>query len=166
VAAHALALSALAVPLASWWWPKRPARVPRAWAAGLLAGVGAALFGAAALVLKAGSVGWDKALFRFLNDVPPAVASALTPVSHLFLPVGIVVVIVLAVIFVVARNRSIMPMAAGVVAAAAAWALANLAKVIANRARPYEVVAGAVLRQHPAYGTSFPSSHTAVTWRS
>ena len=163
MAAHALALSALAVPLALWWWPKRPARVPRAWAAGLLAGVGAALFAAAALVLKAGAVGWNKALFRFLNDVPPAVASVLTPVSHLFLPVGIVVVVVLAVIFVVARNRSIMPVAAGVVAAGAAWALANLAKAVANRPRPYEVVAGAVLRQHPAYGTSFPSSHTAVT---
>ena len=163
MAAHALALSAVAVPLASWWWPKRPARVPRAWAAGLLAGVGAALFGAAALVLKAGSVGWDKALFRFLNDVPPAVASVLTPVSHLFLPVGIVVVVVLAVSYVVARNRSIMPVAAGVVAAGAAWALANLAKAVANRPRPYEVVAGAVLRQHPAHGTSFPSSHTAVT---
>lgn len=151
------------VPLASWWWPRRPARVPRAWAGGLLAGVGAALFGVAALLLKAGAVGWDESLFRFLNDVPAAVASVLTPLSHLFLPAGIVVVIVLAVSYVVARKRSIMPVAAGAVAAGAAWALANLAKVVANRPRPYEVVAGAVLRQHPAHGTSFPSSHTAVT---
>ena len=29
--------------------------------------------------------------------------------------------------------------------------------------RPYEAIAGAVLRQQPAHGTSFPSSHTAVT---
>jgi membrane-associated phospholipid phosphatase len=63
----------------------------------------------------------------------------------------------------VARNRSILPVAAGAVAAGAAWALANLAKAIADRPRPYEVVADAVLRQQPAHGTSFPSSHTAVT---
>ena len=40
--------------------------------------------------------------------------------------------------------------------------LANVAKVIADRPRPYQVMAGAVLRQQPAHGTSFPSSHTAV----
>jgi membrane-associated phospholipid phosphatase len=38
-----------------------------------------------------------------------------------------------------------------------------VAKAIADRPRPYEVMAGAVLRQQPAHGTSFPSSHTAVT---
>jgi len=163
VAANVLACAALAVPLASWWWPKRPARVPRAWAAGLLAGAGAALFGVSALVLKAGAVGWDESLFRVLNDVPAGLASVLTPLSYLFRPAGIVVVVVLAAVYVVARNRSILPVTAGAVAAGAAWALANLAKAIADRPRPYEVVAGAVLRQQPAHGTSFPSSHTAVT---
>jgi membrane-associated phospholipid phosphatase len=137
--------------------------VPRAWVAGLLAGVGAALFGGSALVLKAGALGWDESLFRFLNDVPAALASVLTPLSHLFRPAGIAIVIVLAAVYVVARNRSIMPVAAGAVAAAAGWALANLAKVIADRPRPYQAIAGAVLRQPPAHGTSFPSSHTAVT---
>jgi membrane-associated phospholipid phosphatase len=163
MAAHALALSALAVPLASWWWPRRPARVPRAWAAALLACLGAVLFGVTALVLKAGAPGWDERLFRVLNDVPAALASVLTPLSYLFRPVGIVIVIVLAAVYVVARNRSIMPVATGAAAAGVAWALANLAKAIANRPRPYEVVAGAVLRQQPAHGTSFPSSHTAIT---
>jgi membrane-associated phospholipid phosphatase len=163
VAAHALPFAALAVPLASWWWPKRQVRVPRAWIAGLLAGVGAALFGVCALVLKAGALGWDESLFRVLNDVPAALASVLSPLSHLFLPASIVVVIVLAAGYVVARNRSLMPVAAGAVAAGAGWVLANVAKVIADRPRPYAVVAGAVLRQQPAHGTSFPSSHTAVT---
>jgi len=163
VAAHALAFCALAAPLASWWWPRRPARVPRAWAATLLACVGAALFGVTALVLKAGAPSWDESLFRVLNDVPAALASVLTPLSHLFRLAGIVIVIVLAAVYVVARNRSVLPVAAGAAAAAVAWALANLAKVIANRPRPYEVVAGAVLRQQPAHGTSFPSSHTAIT---
>ena len=55
--------------LESWWWPKRPARVPGAPAAGLLTGLGAALFGVSAVVLKNGAVGWDLSLFRILNEV-------------------------------------------------------------------------------------------------
>src|SRR5689334_2373483 len=149
--------------LDAWWWPKRPARVPGAWTAGLLACLGAALFGVSALLLKTGTVGWDRSLFRVLNEVPAAVASVLTPLSRLFLPTGIVVVVVLAVGYVVARNRSVLPVLAGAVAAGAAWLLAHVAKAIADRPRPYQVVADAVLRQLPAHGTSFPSSHTAVT---
>jgi membrane-associated phospholipid phosphatase len=56
-----------------------------------------------------------------------------------------------------------MPVAAGAAAAGIAWLLVHVAKSIADRPRPYEVVVGAVLRQEPAHGTSFPSSHTAVT---
>jgi membrane-associated phospholipid phosphatase len=149
--------------MTAWWWPKRPTREPSAWAAGLLAGLGAVLFAASAALLKAGAVGWDLSLFRILNEVPPAAASVLTPLVHLFLPVGIGIVIVLTIGYVVARSRSVLPVAAGAVAAGLAWALANVAKVIANRPRPYQVVADAVLRQPPAHGTSFPSSHTAVT---
>jgi membrane-associated phospholipid phosphatase len=151
------------ISLGSWWWPRRSARVPRAWTAGLLAGLGAALFGVSALLLKTGAVGWDESLFRVLNEVPAAAASVLTPLSHLFLPAGIITVIVLSVVYVVARNRSVLPVATGAVAAFAAWLLAHAAKAIANRPRPYEVMADAVLRQQPAHGTSFPSSHTAVT---
>jgi membrane-associated phospholipid phosphatase len=149
--------------MASWWWPNRPARVPGARAAGLLAGVGAVLFGTSAVLLKAGATGWDRSLFRILNEVPSAVASVLTPLVHLFLPAGIVIVVVLIAGYVVAWTRSVLPVAAGAVAAGLAWVLANVAKVIADRPRPYEVVADAVLRQPPAHGTSFPSSHTAVT---
>ncbi len=151
------------ISLESWWWPKRPARVPRAWTAGLLAGLGAVLFGVTALLLKTGVVSWDVSLFRVLNEVPAALASVLTPLSHLFLPAGIIAVVTLTVIYVVARNRSVLPVAAGAVAAATAWAVSHVAKALADRPRPYEVVAGAVLRQQPAHGTSFPSSHTAVT---
>ena len=151
------------VPVESWWWPERPARVPRAWTAVLLAGLGAALFGVSALVLKTGAVGWDLSLFRILNQVPAAAVSVLTPLSHLFLPAAIVVVVVLAVVYVVARNRSVLPVVTGVIAAGAAWLSAHVAKAIADQTRPYEVMADAVLRQQPAHGTSFPSSHTAVT---
>ena len=151
------------ISLGSWWWPRRPARVPGAWPAGLLAGAGAALFGISAVLLKTGAAGWDVSLFRVLNQVPAAAASALTPLSHLFLPAGIIAVVALTVVYVVARNRSVLPVAAGAAAAGAAWLLAHVAKAIADRPRPYEVMAGAVLRQPPAHGTSFPSSHTAVT---
>lgn len=101
----------------SWWWPKRPARFPRAWTAGLLAALGAALFGVAALLLKAGAVTWDASLFQVLNEVPPAAAAVLTPLSHLFLPAGIIAVVVLTVVYVVARNRSALPVAAAAAAA-------------------------------------------------
>jgi undecaprenyl-diphosphatase len=125
--------------------------------------VGAALFGFSALVLKTGTLGWDESLFHFLNDVPPAVASVLTPLSHLFLPAGIIIVIGLAGVYVVARNRSILPVAAAAAAAGPTWALASLAKAITSRPRPYAALSGVVLRQPPAHGLSFPSSHTAVT---
>ncbi len=147
----------------SWWWPERPVRVPQARTAVLLACLGAALFGAAAAVLAAGPTGWDKRLFHALNHVPSAVAAVLTPLSQLFRPAGIVAVALLAVIYVVARNRSVLPVATGALAAGLGWALAHVAKAVANRARPYDAVAGAVLRQQPAHGTSFPSSHTAIT---
>ena len=151
------------ISLTSWWWPKRPIRVPRAGTAGLLAGLGAGLFGLSAVLLKTGTVRWDESLFRLLNEVPAAAASVLTPLSQLFRPAGIITVVVLTVIYVLVRNRSILPAVAGVASAGAAWLLANAAKAIADRPRPYQVMADAVLRQQPAHGTSFPSSHTAVT---
>jgi len=147
----------------SWWWPSRPARAPRAPAAGLLAGLGAVLFGVSALLITTGAISGDASLFRILNQVPAAAVSVLTPLSRLLLPAGIIVVVVLAVVYVVVRNRSALPVAAGAVAAGTAWALAHVAKAIADRSRPYQVIVGAVLRQQPAHGTSFPSSHTAVT---
>ena len=149
--------------LKSWWWPKRPVLAVRARTAGLLTGLGAVLFGVSALLLNAGAVSWDISLFRTLNEVPAAVASVLTPWSHLFLPLGILVVAVLAIVYVVVRNRSVLPVVTGAVAAGAALLLAHVAKAIADRPRPYQVMADTVLRQSPAHGTSFPSSHTAVT---
>ena len=146
----------------SFWWPNRPALVPKPWAAGLLAGLGVVLFSASALSVKQGATSWDARLFRILNQVPSAAAWVLTPLSHLFGPAAIIAVVLVTVVYVVARNRSVMPVAATAVAAGAAWVLANVAKVIADRPRPYEVMAGAVLRQQPAHGASFPSSHTAV----
>ncbi len=149
-------------PPATWWWPKRPAGVPRAWAAGLVAGAGGVLFGVAALLLHTVPTGWDVRLFRALNEVPPAAEAVLTPLSRLFLPAGIIAVAGLAAVHTVVRNRGALPVAAGGVAAGIAWGLVHVAKAVTGRPRPYEAVAGAVLRQEPAHGLSFPSSHTAV----
>jgi hypothetical protein len=92
-------------------------RGPGARADWLVAGLGAALFGVSALLLKTGTLSWDESLFRILNQVPAAAAAVLTPVSHLFLPAAIVVVVVLAVVYVVAWNRGVLPVAAGAAAA-------------------------------------------------
>jgi glycosyltransferase 2 family protein len=146
----------------TWWWPQRPVRVPTARTAGVLACLGAVLFGICALVLAAGDTGWDERLFRVFNEVSPAVAAVLTPLSQLFRPAGIVAVVLLAAGYVVARNRSALPVAAGALAASVGWAMAHMGKAVASRPRPYDAVAGAVLRQQPAHGTSFPSSHTAI----
>ena len=151
------------ISLKSWWWPKHQVRVPKAWTAALLACLGAALFGTAAVLLKTGATSWDVSLFRVLNEVPASVASVLTPLAHLFLPVGILIVVVIITGYVVVRNRSVLPVAAAAVAAGGALLLAHVAKAIADRPRPYQAMADAVLRQQPAHGTSFPSSHTAVT---
>jgi len=43
---------------------------------------------------------------------------------------------------------------------------AHAAKAIADRPRPYQVVADAVLRQQPAHGTSFPPATPPLPWRS
>ncbi|HEY0998336.1 MAG TPA: phosphatase PAP2 family protein [Streptosporangiaceae bacterium] len=121
------------------------------------------LFGVSAVLLKTGTLGWDESLFRLLNEVPAAAASVLTPLSRLFLPAGLITVVVLIVVYALARNRSVLPVAAGAAAAGVAWLLVHVAKAIADRPRPYQVMADVVLRQQPAHGTSFPSSHTAVT---
>ena len=133
------------ISLDSWWWPDQPARVPKAAAAGLVAALGAALFIVSAIVLKTGMLGWDRSLFRLLNQVPAAAASVLTPLSHLFLPAGIIAVVALAAVYVVARNRSVMPVAAGAAAAGLAWALVHVAflpRVLAGVAIAYAVLVG------------------------
>src|SRR4029077_19701600 len=111
------------VLLESWWWAKQPARVPRARTAGLLAGLGAALFGVSAVLLKTGTLGWDESLSRLLNEVPAAAASVLTPLSRLFLPAGIITVVALIIVYVLARNRSILPVVAGAAGGRGARAL-------------------------------------------
>ncbi len=137
-------------------------RIPTRRTPFVLITVGAAAFLVAALLVHTGATALDARLFGFVNDVPSWAASFLTPLSKLFLPAGLFVVIAAAAVYVTIRNRSALPVLVGAGAGALAYLLANLAKAAADRPRPYQVVADAVLRQPAAHGTSFPSSHTAV----
>ena len=127
-----------------------------------LAAVGAVTFGVAAVLVRVARL--RVRVYRVLNQVPPGVAAVLTPLSKLFLPLGIAVAVLCGVTCGVVRTRTLWPVALCGGAAALAWACAHVAKSLADRTRPYEAVSGAVLRQQPAHGSSFPSSHTAVAF--
>ena len=144
--------------------PNRRTRVPSARTAWIVTGAGAALFLLSAVVLRLDATGWDERLYAFLNGLPRSAADALTPLSRLFLPSGLAIVVVVTAIYAVARDRSAFPLLAVAASAGLAWAAANLAKSVEVRVRPYEVLTDAVLRQDPASGTSFPSSHTAIAF--
>ena len=149
-------------PRAPWWRPRRTPFLAAPATSWTLTAAGVALFVGAGALGAADATGWDRALYRDLNEVPGALASILTPLSRLFLFGGLTFAAVLAVVYVLIRNRSVLPVLIAAAAAAIAFGAANVAKVVADRARPYEAVAHAVLRQQPAHGTSFPSSHTAI----
>ena len=142
----------------------RPTHAPSAGTAWIVVSVGGALFLLSAIIVRLAATGWDERLFAFLNGVPRPAEDALTPLSRLFLPAGLAIVVVVAVIYTVARNRSASPLLAVAASGGLAWVAANLAKSVEMRLRPYEALADAVLRQDPAVGTSFPSSHTAIAF--
>lgn len=129
-----------------------------------VAGVGALVFGTAAVLVRIGRTGVDASVYRALNQVPQGVEAALTPLSKLCSPLGIAVAVLCGVAFCVVRTRTLWPIAICGGSAALAWASAHLAKSLADRPRPYVTVAGAVLRQQPAHGSSFPSSHTTIAF--
>lgn len=129
-----------------------------------MTGVGATLFLVSAIAVRLDAAGWDERLYAFLNQVPHSAEDALTPLSRAFLPAGLTIVVLTAAIYAVARDRSAFPLLALATSACLAWVAANLAKSVEMRPRPYDVIVGAVLRQDPASGTSFPSSHTAIAF--
>ena len=130
----------------------------------MVLGVGTLVFGVSSVLVRASLTSVDESVYRALNQVPPGVAEVLTPLSKLFLPLGILTAALLGVGFCVIRTRSLWPVVLCGGAAVLAWLAAHLAKSIADRPRPYEAVAGAVLRQSPAHGSSYPSSHTTVAF--
>lgn len=145
-------------------WPNRSTNTPSVRAAPVVAGVGAVLFVVSAVLVRLDATAWDASAYALLNEVPSALARGLTPISRIFLPIGLGAAIVLATTYTVARGRSALPLLVVAASAGLAWAAANVAKAIETRPRPYEMIADAVLRQDPAHGTSFPSAHTAVAY--
>lgn len=125
---------------------------------------GVAAFAVAWVLVRTGTGSVDEQVYVALNQVPEWIASVLTPLSKLFLPLGIAVVAVAGGTYCVIRTRSPWPLAMCGAVAAVAWLACHVAKSIADRPRPYEVVSGAILRQQPAHGSSFPSSHTTVAF--
>ncbi len=144
------------------WGPPHGIRLVGTRTSSAVVGVGAVVFGVAAALVGSGNTGADARVYRALNQVPSGVAAALTPLSKLFSPLAIAIAVVCGGVYCVVRTRTLWPVALCGGAAAFAWVGAHLAKSVADRPRPYEVVATAVLRQPPAHGSSFPSSHTAV----
>jgi membrane-associated phospholipid phosphatase len=149
-------------PTRRWWPPARNVTLVDRRSALVVLVLGAALFAVAALVVGLRWSGIDTRAYVTLNQVPSGVAKVLTPLSRLFLPLGIAVAAVVGGAYCVVRTKSPWPLAICGGAAALAWIADHVVKAVAERARPFEVVAGAVLRQQPPHGSSFPSSHTAV----
>ena len=125
--------------------------------------VGLLTYAAAAVAVRTGPPAWDASAFRALNEVGGTWERVLHIVSRPALPVGLSIVVIGFAAFLVIWTRSAVPLITGIGAGVVAWIVANVAKLIVDRPRPYETIPDAVLRQHPALGTSFPSSHTAVT---
>ena len=137
--------------------PRRPPTAAWLVAAGLVS------YAAAAIAVRVGPPVADASVFRALNDVGDNWTRLFDPVSRLTLPVALTLAAVGTAAFVVLRTRSLAPLVAGAAAGLTAWIVANAAKLMVDRPRPYGTLTEAVLRQSPAHGTSFPSSHTAVT---
>ena len=146
----------------SWLRPPPGARLGSTAIAVAMVVAGSCAFAFATVLLHLGLTGWDEWLYHALNDVSPGLARLLSVFAHIFLPLGIVLVVATTTAYLLWHSRSVWPLGATVVSGLAAWLLSGLCKQVADRTRPYEVVAGAVLRQVPAHGTSFPSTHSAV----
>jgi membrane-associated phospholipid phosphatase len=125
-------------------------------------GAGGGVFLAAVLMVRSGVTAVDGRWFLALNDPPPSVTHPLDLAARAFTPIGLALAAVVALTFAVVRARSAWPLVWAAVAAILGWLSADLAKLVVARPRPSAALVEAVLRQAPARGTSFPSSHTAI----
>jgi len=106
-------------------------------------------------------VSWDEGLFTMLNTGTGSGSVGAKVVSAITTPIALVILVVGAGL-AVNRVHGSGAILVSAVAAAFGWALANGAKLLIDRPRPYLSLSEAILRQDPARGTSFPSSHTAI----
>jgi len=94
--------------------------------------------------------------FRWANGLPAGLGWVLEPAMHLATPIGLVLLVAVALV----RRRS-----AVAIAAVAAWTVTRWAsrtvKTVLERGRPPEFVADVVLRQHLPSSAGYTSTHTA-----
>jgi membrane-associated phospholipid phosphatase len=127
----------------------------------VVAVIGGVAFATAFALIRSGAVGLDERAFVALNRGPDGGTALARSVAWGTTPAVLAVLAAVACVVVAAQiGRAPLLSAAG--AALFGWALANGAKLAIDRDRPYEAIAEAILRQDPARGTSFPSSHTAI----
>jgi membrane-associated phospholipid phosphatase len=135
--------------------------LPSARSAWLLIAIGAATFMGSLLLLRTSVATWDERAFVFLNTGTGSDSVVARVVAAVTTPIGLVALVAVASL-VVHRTHGWAAIAVAGLAAALGWGLANGTKLLIDRPRPYESLAAAILRQDPARGTSFPSSHTAI----
>ena len=141
-------------------------RVPGRWpwlaiAVGL---VGLSVSAGLAAADSPGSI--EVAVFRWFNDPPRVVGAVMAVVNPLLRPVGLALLIVIALSLLALTRREVFwPL---VLAASSAGVLAyvidNAMKLIVDRGRPPAYLPDVLFHGYPTdpRGTGYPSSHTAV----
>lgn len=124
--------------------------------------VGAALFTFAVVVAGREETLPDARILRAVNEVAGSVGSVMSGAARLLMPVGLAVAVVGIAAYLAVKEGGVKPIVWLGIGAGLGWLFANGAKLLVDRPRPYAVLEDIVLRQDPARGTSFPSSHVAI----
>jgi undecaprenyl-diphosphatase len=124
----------------------------------------ALLFGGLALALFSGLPvsgadvpSWERAIFRAINDLPDFIYRPVWVVMQFGSFFAIVAVAAVAL----ASRRFRLAIGLGI-AGVSVYLLAQLMKVIVDRARPAQLLAHVHIRGAPATGNGYPSGHAAV----
>lgn len=108
----------------------------------------------------------EVAVFRWFNDPPRAVGVVMAVVNPLLRPVGLALLIVIALSLLALTRRDVFwPLvAAASSAGVVAYLLDNAMKVIVDRGRPPAFLSDVLFHGYPTdpRGSGYPSSHAAV----
>jgi membrane-associated phospholipid phosphatase len=104
----------------------------------------------------------DERFLAAVNGAGGRAGPAMDASARLLMPLGLAVAVVGLATFLIVKEKGIKPVLWLAIAAGLGWLFANGAKLLVDRPRPYLVLEEIVLRQDPARGTSFPSSHVAI----
>jgi undecaprenyl-diphosphatase len=128
--------------------------------------------GLVGLIVSAGLAATDSpgsievAVFRWFNDPPRAVGAVMAVVNPLLRPVGLALLIVIALSLLALTRREVFwPLVAGASSAGIlAYLLDNAMKLIVDRGRPPVFLSDVLFHGYPTdpRGSGYPSSHAAV----